>query len=96
MESNKKVSSVNENNLLEEYQKFMFNELKKREEIDECSKIIEENINTLKNEELRKVEEYSSKLRKQNDEKMALLENIIKNNNPDAIKNFMEDFKIKD
>jgi hypothetical protein len=74
----------------------MFNELKKREEIDECSKIIEENINTLKNEELRKVEEYSSKLRKQNDEKMALLENIIKNNNPDAIKNFMEDFKIKD
>lgn len=96
MESNKKVSSVNENKLLEEYQKFMFNELKKREEIDECSKIIEENINTLKNEELRKVEEYSSKLRKQNDEKMALLENIIKNNNPDAIKNFMEDFKIKD
>ena len=96
MESNKKVSSVNENNLLEEYQKFMFNELKKREEIDECSKIIEENINTLKNEELRKVEEYSSKLRKQNDEKMALLENIIKNNNPDAIKNFIEDFKIKD
>ena len=96
MESNKKVSSVNENKLLEEYQKFMFNELKKREEIDKCSKIIEENINTLKNEELRKVEEYSSKLRKQNDEKMALLENIIKNNNPDAIKNFMEDFKIKD
>lgn len=96
MESNKKVSSGNENKLLEEYQKFMFNELKKREEIDECSKIIEENINTLKNEELRKVEEYSSKLRKQNDEKMALLENIIKNNNPDAIKNFMEDFKIKD
>ena len=45
---------------------------------------------------MRKVEEYSSKLRKQNDEKMALLENIIKNNNPDAIKNFMEDFKIKD
>lgn len=96
MESNKKVSSVNENKLLEEYQKFIFNELKKREEIDKCSKIIEENINTLKNEELRKVEEYSSKLRKQNDEKMALLENIIKNNNPDAIKNFMEDFKIKD
>ena len=55
MESNKKVSSVNENKLLEEYQKFMFNELKKREEIDECSKIIEENINKLKNEESRRI-----------------------------------------